>query len=315
MRYWLIRTVMLAGVIGSFLATFGQSRVAAQGEPMPLADMHFHALQSVSPQDALNEMDHAGVRWASSGARVRDNFWLPYVQAAADRFAPFIGMGPIALMVRNQGEGVWKLTIPAINQYLKGLEENLKSGRFRGIGEIIINNKDSNAGQPGTHYPVDAPLVRRLFELAGTYQVPLSFHAQADPDSMQEMDRLMAQDSKVTVIWCHAGSFASARQVDQFMEKYPNFYADLANREVPPRRAARVKIESIVGGDRRLAPEWKALLEARSDRFFIGTDMLDNMSEYQAKINFFREALFQLRPEAAKRIGYENAQRLLRLVP
>jgi len=312
MRYWLIRAAMLAGVIGSFLATFDQSRVAAQGEPMPLADMHFHALQKVSPQDALKEMDRSGVRWASSGARGMDNFWLPYVEAAPNRFAPFIGMGPIALMVRNQGEGVWKLTSPAINQYLKGLEENLKSGRFRGIGEIIINNKDSNAGQPGAHYPVDSPLVRRLFNMADTYQVPLSFHVQADPDSLQEMERLLAQNPKVTVIWCHAGSFASAAQVAQFMERYPNFYVDLAGRD-DRRRGPRVKTESIVGDNRRFKSDWKALLEARSDRFFIGTDMLDDMSEYQAKIRFFRDVLAQLSPEAVKRIGYENAFRLLRL--
>ena len=55
------------------------------------------------------------------------------------------------------------------------------------------------------------------------------------------------------------------------------------------------------------------LLEAHSDRFFIGTDMLDGMGDYQERISFFRDVLAQLSPEAAKRIGYENAQRLLRL--
>ena len=311
MRHWLIRAVVLASLVGLFHATSGQVRVAAQGAPMPLADMHFHALQNVSPQDALKEMDRAGVRWASSGARGMDTFWLPYVQAAPNRFAPFSGQGPLANIVRNQGEAAWKLTSPGINQYLKVLEENLRSGRFHGIGEVIINNVDSRAGQPGAHYPVDSPLVRRLFILAGTYHVPLSFHVQADPDSLQEMERLLAQDPKVTIIWCHAGSFASARQVAQLMERYPNFYADLAGRD-DRRRGPRVKTESVAGERRRLRSDWRVLLEARSDRFFIGTDMLDDMSEYQAKISFFRDVLAQLGPEAAKRIGYENAQGLLR---
>ena len=313
MRHWLTHAVVLASVIGLFHATFGQFKAAAQGGAMPLADLHFHALQNVSPQDALKEMDRAGVRWASSGARGMDNFWLPYVQAAPNRFAPFAGQGPIAIIVRNQGEAAWKLTNPVIHQYLKVLEENLKSGRFHGIGEIIINNLDSKAGQPGAHYPADSPLVRRLLALAATYQVPLSFHVQADPDSLQEMERLLAQDPTVAIIWCHAGSFASVRQVAQVMERYPNFYADLAGRD-DRRRSPRVKTESIVGEQRRLKADWKALLEARSDRFFVGTDMPGDMSEYQARIRFFRDVLAQLSPAAAKRIGYDNAQRLLRLV-
>ena len=93
MRRCLIRAVVLASVAGTFHAAFGPFPAAAQGDPMPLADMYFHALQNVAPQDALREMDRAGVRWASSGARGRDNFWLPYVQAAPDRFVPFSGQG------------------------------------------------------------------------------------------------------------------------------------------------------------------------------------------------------------------------------
>ena len=53
-------------------------------------------------------------------------------------------------------------------------------------------------------------------------------------------------------------------------------------------------------------------LESHSDRFLIGTDV-DNLSQYQGIIDFYREVLTQLSPDAAKRIAHGNAMRLFRL--
>jgi len=61
-----------------------------------------------------------------------------------------------------------------------------------------------------------------------------------------------------------------------------------------------------------LKSDWKALLENHSDRFLIGTDV-DNLGQYQAIIDFYREVLTQLSPDAAKRIAHGNAMRLFHL--
>lgn len=68
----------------------------------------------------------------------------------------------------------------------------------------------------------------------------------------------------------------------------------------------------ITDDGRQLKPDWKALLEGHSDRFLIGTDS-DKPAEYQGIVDFFRAVLAELKPDAARRIAYENAQRLFRL--
>jgi len=63
-----------------------------------------------------------------------------------------------------------------------------------------------------------------------------------------------------------------------------------------------------------LKPEWKALLEDRSERFLVGTDV-DNFDDYGRIIAYYREVFAQLSPEAAERLARGNAMRLWNLSP
>lgn len=313
MGHWVIRTVVLACVVGLFLVVFGQPRVAAQGEPMSLADMHFHAQQGLSPTEALRALDRVGVRWAGNGAQGNDDLWSPFVQAAPERFIPFAGQGIIMAIIKNTGEASLTLKSPAIMRYLKLLEENVRAGKFKGIGELMINNVESRAPQvPESHYSADSPLVVRLVELAATYQVPVSIHMEADPDSVKELERLLPMNRKATVIWAHCGTWADAALATRMMAEHPNLWCELSQRD-DRRRGAKARNLVITDSQRVLRTDWKALLEQRSDRFLVGTDVNEDFDRYQGVIDFFRAVLAQLTPEAAKRIAYENARRLFRL--
>src|SRR5260221_9934621 len=98
---------------------------AAQGERLPIADLHFHADSTLDAAAVLESMDRAGVRWAGSGAKGADTQWRPYVAAAPDRFIPFAGQGAIGVHIRERGEAAWNLKSPELERYLEVAEQGL----------------------------------------------------------------------------------------------------------------------------------------------------------------------------------------------
>lgn len=288
----------------------------AFAKTLPLADLHFHPSAGLDAQEFLRDMDRAGAQWAGGGAMGPDYLWDRFVRAAPNRFVPFAGQ-VIGHFIRTSGEAAWTLTSFGMTAYLEDLEADLRAGRFRGIGELHVNNVGSHEPSfPATRYPADSPLMRRLLTLAATYQVPLSVHMDAEPASVAELERLLTLDRKGTVLWAHCGTWADAGLVRRLMAEHPNLFCELSYRDdryVGPRS----QYVPITGFQRRLQSGWKALLEEYSDRFLIGTDT--HLSggrpgwDYKEIIDFFRAVLAQLSPEAARRIGYENARRIFRL--
>ena len=308
------RLFLVSGVVlGIALHSLPRDAYAQpRSEALPLADLHFHAERGLAPDAVLGAMDRAGVRWAGNGAKGADALWRPFVEAAQDRFLPFAGQGAIGVQIQKQGEAAWTLRSPEITRYLESLEQGLRAGRFRGIGELFVNNQHSHAPdfQP-TRYPADSPLVRRLLTLAATYHAPLSVHMEADPGSVEELERLLPIDRNGLVIWAHCGFWIEADQLQRLMDQHSNLLCELSHRD-DRAHALRLRTVPITGSGRRLKSDWKALLESHSDRFLIGTDV-DNFGHYQGIIDFYREVLTQLTPDAAKRIAHGNAMRLFRL--
>ncbi len=313
-----------AGMIGNHVVTAQQQlapakSVEAQSERLPIADLHVHLgpvfWPNLSPQDILLIMDRAGVRWAGNGPAGPDDLWFPFLQAAPDRFIPFAGRGPIRRLIQDQGEDAWALRSPEINRVLERLEDTLRAGRFRGIGEIHVNNLESPSPrfQP-FRIPADSPLMKRLLALAATYQAPISIHMDAEPTSVEELERLLASNHKGVVIWAHCGwSRGDARLIRKMLAQHPNLFCELSQRDDRPRSNPEERRRLMITDDgRQLKPEWKGLLEEHSDRFLTGTDS-DEPGQYQGIVDFFRAVLAQLKPEVAKRIAHGNALRLFRL--
>ena len=196
-------------------------------------------------------------------------------RAAPGRFIPFAGQDPIRALILSQGEEAWSLRSPEITRYLERLEEHLRGRQFRGIGELFVNNRNSRPpNAPESRYPADSPLMRRLFAFAVTYHVPLSIHMDAEPTSVEELERLLAIDRKGTVIWAHCGGAAGdASVVRRLLAQHPNLLCDLSGRDDRSRPNPEVRRRIMITDEgRQLQSEWKALLEDYSDRFLVGTD-------------------------------------------
>ena len=283
MKGWIVGRTILSLLLSLPLLFPGPA--AAQSPP--IIDLHLHFAEAWDIDAFVKQMDALGVAKAGNAAALGspDALALEWARKYPDQFIPFAGKEAIWDFIRSDGERAWTLQAPAVVTYLQQLEAALKAGQFKGIGEINIF--------PGPRFPADSPLMRRLWSLSAAFRVPLSIHMDARDEPVAEMERLLASDRRGTLIWAHGGG-AGPALVRRLMRAYPNLYADLSGR-LPALTRIR---------------EWKVLLEELPDRFVIGSDVT-TLAEFVDTIRSWRKILDELPPATARKLAYENAERLL----
>jgi hypothetical protein len=276
---------------------------------LPIIDLHFH------PDPAWGDLlartfDQLGVRAAgNSAASGSDRVALAEAERHPGRILPFIGAEQVRQLILRFGSRVWNLEVEEARRYVGDVETSLRGGQFRAIGEVHVNNWNSNIpGSPQFRWPADSPLMQRLMQLATAYDVPLSIHMDAELESVAQMERLLEANRGSTLLWAHTGHYAEPSLLRRLLETHPNLYCELSYRTAisAGRRA------TTMDEDGRLRPAWRDLLEAYPERFVIGTDLgFASPSSYAAHIATWRNILLQVSPETAQKIAFENAERLL----
>ncbi len=298
-------------VVAVLLSSAGFGGVSAQ--IIPIIDLHFHADQAWDVQALVKLFDELGVAAAGNGARGSDGLALKFAQQFPGRFIPYGGNEPIRGFISRDGERAYTLENPAVVEYLDQLDTALRDKQFKGIGELVVNSIHSRADK-ASKYPADSALMRRLWALSAKYGVPLSAHMDATPESLQEMERLLASDRRGIWVWAHTGWLPAADPptLRRLLGAHLNLYCELSGRE---------SIRRIYRGDPIdeggvLKPAWKALLEDLPDRFVIGPDVDPaTLKTYAEEIGYWRGILGQLSPATAAKLAHENAERLLKLPP
>ena len=251
---------------------------------------------------------------AGNGPAGPDGLGLGFGRNYSGRFVPFCGLGEITSLLNTERDNTWRLLGQGISNYLGRLEVGLASGQCKGIGELFPNNLSSHGNDfPGFRYPVDSPLMRRLWELSAKYLVPLSVHAEADAPTVAEMERLLDTTPMGVFIWAHTGFYAEPPLLRRLFQQHPDLFCELSWRD-----ERRMPINRSVSLAHMLRPEWQELFESFSDRFVIGTDIDPNhpsMERYESLIGYWREILGQLSHDAAERIAHQNAEHVLRRPP
>jgi hypothetical protein len=165
---------------------------------------------------------------------------------------------------------------------IKHLETHLKKRRYHAIGEFHAFGDE-----------MQTPVSKWLVALAKEYNLVLHLHGDR-----QAMQQIFLQWPEARVLWAHAGFEAPAELANLF-EQYPNLWADLSFRP-----------EIVTWGG--FNPEWEAALLNHPDRFTLGADTF-NVDQWQ-KMPLYtldtRDWLGALPNEVAKKIAYENAERL-----
>jgi predicted TIM-barrel fold metal-dependent hydrolase len=294
------------------IAAFGSAdEPSSKKQALPIIDVHFHPAPTWDIYALAKLFDELGVSAAGNGARDSDALALKFSQQNPGRFIPFGGNEPIRQFTTREGERAWTLQSAAVTDYLAQLETALREKRYKGIGELVANSTYSRSDK-AAKYPADSPLMRRLWTLSAKYDVPLSVHLDATPDSLEQMERLLASDRAGTWIWAHTGWLPAANPalLRRLLQAHPNLFCELSGRE----SIRRIYRGDPIDEDRVLKPAWKALLEDFPDRFVIGTDVDPaTMGAYAEEIGYWRGVLAQLSPATAAKLAHGNAERLLKL--
>lgn len=305
---------------------------------LPIVNAHEHLNRDVSAEQLIELMDKAGVsrqvimaRYYFSqrdGGGASDQLALQYSKKYPGRFLPFVAGQRGDLWVLER----WLSPDVVAERYLNEAEEKLKSGNFYGIGELIMRHYAYNLGmtdhkgfqQGGGEgdFPIDSPLMHRLADLAAKYDVPLLIHAEGEPQVIADMNRLLNYNPKTKIIWAHNCGRCSAETISKMLTGHPNLYCDLGGMQNAPwagygRYWPRWTpwMFLIEGGFGNLMPEMKELYEAFSDRFLLGTDCAHTpaLRHYHKRVERFRKILSDFSPVTARRLAYENAEKLFKI--
>lgn len=292
--------------VGSDLTKTEQAESAKLALTVPIADLHDH------DGYAMSRGKETGVVWGGLGAkRGGRSLWMFHKRNYGDKRIAWAGQSELNDVYSSFGiKEMLNTNNPTLVALYKASEQDLKDGVIVGIGEIFINNRTSNKNPSFRRKgQVDAPGIRKFFDLVAKYDGFLAFHMQADGDSMEQLGKLLASNRKGRVVWNHCGVDASASDMRSMMDKHPNLFCELSYRSPPVSNNVSREIFSSSG----ISSSWRQLMEDHSDRFMVGTDAHSG-SEFEDAIKTIRTGLLpDLKPATARKIAYQNAQRLFGL--
>jgi len=150
-----------------------------------------------------------------------------------------------------------------------------------GIGEFHIHRLDTS----------DEAFFRKVIEMAKTRDIALHVHSGPEP-----IRWLYGLDPDVKIIWAHT----PANVVFELMSDFPELYADTSLRE------------HVILSGVDLDPAWRAIVIKFQDRLMIGSDTWVNgqWANYESIIDSHREWLSKLPESVARKIAYQNAEKL-----
>lgn len=328
----------LARVLGKVLCAFVTAlvltwtTVAAQPYSGPIVDAHGHLGASFDFETIVSVMDLNGVakqivmaRYYPGPAGLRDlpgsdKLAIKLAETYPGRFFSLVGMQRPLL----SDPAKWNEITTDVERLLKEAEHKLASGRFFGIGEIIVVHW---AYSRGPHAELDNPpysdFMRRLSRLAERFDVPMVVHMEAVPEKVAEFERLITEHRKVRYVWAHNCGRGRAAPIRLLLNRHPNLYCDLGGMTNLPGMnygtglPRMEEFTSLIEKDGVLLPDMKALFEDYSDRFTLGMDVAHapgmNALNYSRRVSRFRELVGQFKPEAQARLAHENAARIFKL--
>ncbi len=306
--------------------------VAAELYTGPMIDAHGHLGASFDWDMIINVMDRNNVSRQIVMARYypgpagsadrpgNDELALELASKYPGRFFPLVGMQRPELT----GAIKWLNPDAAVEMILNEAEAKLATGRFWGIGEVIVKHFAYSSGRHAEQEnPVYSPLMLRLSRLAARFDVPIVLHMEGAPHLVKDFARLLQENPRVRYVWAHNCGRTKAPVIRSMLEIHPNLYCDLATMTNVGTSGYGIgwprmeEYTALIEKNGVLFPEMREVYEAFPDRFMIGMDVAhapgNNLRNYSQRVNRFRDLLGQLKTETAKKFAETNAIHIFKL--
>jgi len=270
------------------------------------ADVHLHynwnQAEDLTPEQAVLRLQQLGVAFGVVSSRPPESA-LSLTNAADGWLLPFFM--PYLEPDRKRDWFFDERVLPAAR-------EALRSGRFKGLGEIhLISGYTPTLTKPH-------PVIDGMFTLAAEYDVPICVHA--DASNHRYFLPLCRRHPKARIFWAHVGGGMSPGEVDRLLTACPNVWGELSARD----RWRYGGMHPIVGNDGALAPAWRQLVMKYQDRFLVGSDpfFVGDQDAWEAAntgwdyldkyLGFHRTWLAALPKPVAQKLRWDNAMRFFR---
>lgn len=302
---------------------------------------------STSVNTALSEMDRVGISRSilmpqpfsnvvSRGATIYDvEDLIPFAKSHPDRFVVMGGSSTLNRMI--QGTAVGDVTDRVKQKFRENAERVLAEGGL-GFGEIAIEHYSLPMLGPQHPYesvPADHPLLLLLMDIAAEHDVPIDIHFDANPEdrplpdnlrapsnpstlheNVQAFERFLAHNPQTKIVWAHVGSDPGHTRTvalcRRLLAKHPNLYMSF---RVGPKGPSPFTPLDPSGAIKSF---WLRLVQDFPDRFVIGSDQFYPPSESYRRtpttgLDSLRTFVNELPPDLARKVAYENAQRIYKL--
>jgi len=296
----------------------------------PIFDAHGHLGASFDRSTISRVMKNSGVtrqilmaRYYNGGPKDRggnDKMSLRMAASHPGRFFPLAGMQRPVLT----GAHKWHNPTGKIERLLQVVEKMLASGKFYGIGEVIVRHFSYSSGPHAeVDHPIYSTFMKRLSDIAMRFDVPIVIHMEGAPGLVADFSRLIDEYKTVRYVWAHNCGRSHAPVIREMLTRHPNLFCDLASMTNLPRQMYGTGLPrmepytALMEKDGIFFPPMKKIYEDFPDRFTLGMDVAHargmNNRNYSRRVNRFRQLLGQLSPSAAKLIAEGNALRIFKL--
>lgn len=280
---------------------------------MDIFDSHVHMQSTVSASRMISEMDKAGVGVSNlySGS-------LQAISKYPGRFIVFVDTpdSPQPSTWLTQGQA-----------FATSAEEQLKTGKYYGIGEANLRYYSGDIAPPPTIYvPPDTPLWLSLVDLSARYHVPISFHfVPDDPAANAAFERMLGHNKDATVIWAHLGFNnlpLNSTTLNDYLLRYPHLYFDTAgiqNMQNPlPKPNSNWALLANESNKGRSNEEWKQFFETWNSRILFGSDAGGGRNGLERWLNYADNTVDGATPNAVghwksllSNLDYNSARNIL----
>lgn len=339
-----LRPVVLAGLLGLHPACADPLAFVDTQAQFDPADVNYRA----SIHTMLQEMDRVGISrllivpppFPPGTARAYDaEDIVNAIGDRTDRFAFLAGGGSLnTTILGTQADAV----TPEIRTAFRARAEKILALGALGFGEVTAEHlslplmKEGGLSHAHSETTADHPLLLLLADIAAEKDVPIDIHFDIFPstiptperlragnppelaENQAAFERLLSHNRNARFNWAHLGSDPALQRTPELMhallERHPNLYSAFRITAKGPHPSIALNPEGM------LKPAWHKLIAAFPDRFTVHSDMFyvsggpprrgpRQSHELAARL------LEQLPPDLARKLAYENAQRLYKLKP
>lgn len=326
------------------------ARAQSQGDWI---DVHFHLVADKGDLESFDEaarmalamMDGERLRTivVMSPPRPNENFDIESLAEVVKKYGPRIvmmgGGGSLNPMLQEAGKS--PAVTEAVRRRFEDTAQAIVASGAKGFGEITAHHVSLSPSHGYESVPADHPLLLRLADIAAQHDMPIDLHFDPVPDDVPKpaslssprnpevlkanlagFERLLAHNRKAKIMWAHAGAdpvgYFTPRLAREMLGRHANLAFSI--RPTGPGRGAMVTPKGAVND------AWIAVLRDFPDRFVIGSDNFIVPTRYtgadaprifasraQIQRDGIRRLLAHLPADLARKIGYENAERIYRL--